>query len=34
MFDKAKAAHGETGDDLLDHLDPMSSFVCDVGGGS
>jgi hypothetical protein len=34
MFDKAKAAHGETGEDLLDHLDPMSPFVCDVGGES
>lgn len=32
MFDEAKRAHGETGDDLLDHLDPTSSFECDIGG--
>jgi len=32
MFDKAKVAHGKTGDDLLDHLDPESSFKFDIGG--
>lgn len=32
MFDKAKAAHGEINEDLLDHLDPTSSFECDIGG--
>jgi hypothetical protein len=32
MFDEAKVAHGEISDDLLDHLDPRSSFKFDVGG--
>ncbi len=32
MFDEAKAAHGETSEDLLDHLDPESSFEFDIGG--
>jgi hypothetical protein len=32
MFDKAKAAHGEISEDLLDHLDPASSFKFDIGG--
>jgi hypothetical protein len=32
MFDKAKAAHGEVGEDLIDHLDPTSCFRVDVGG--
>lgn len=32
MFDKAKDAHGGTGEDLLDHLDPMSDFEVDIGG--
>lgn len=35
MFDEAKAAHGETSediDDLTDHLDPTSSFQFDIGG--
>lgn len=32
MFDKAKAAHGDTGEDLLDHLDPTSDFEVDIGG--
>lgn len=34
MFDTAKAAYGEPGDDpdLLDHLDPDSSFEMDLGG--
>lgn len=32
MFDKAKVAHGETSDDLLDHLDPQSSFKFEIGG--
>ena len=32
MFDQAKIAHGESSDDLLDHLDPRSSFKVDIGG--
>lgn len=32
MFDKAKVAHGDTSDDLLDHLDPANSFEVDIGG--
>ena len=32
MFDEAKIAHGKTSDDLLDHLDPSSSFEVDIGG--
>lgn len=34
MFDNAKAAYGELGDDpdLVDHLDPDSSFEMDLGG--
>lgn len=32
MFDNAKAAHGDSAEDLLDHLDPMNEFVCDIGG--
>lgn len=32
MFDKAKVAHGDTSLDLLDHLDPTSSFELDIGG--
>ena len=32
MFDEAKIAHGEPSDDLLDHLDPTSSFKVDIGG--
>jgi hypothetical protein len=32
MFDHAKIAHGESSDDLLDHLDPSSSFNVDIGG--
>jgi hypothetical protein len=32
MFDKAKVAHGEMTEDLLDHLDPASSFELDIGG--
>jgi hypothetical protein len=32
MFDKAKVAHGEMSEDLLDHLDPTSSFELDLGG--
>lgn len=32
MFDQAKKAYGETSDDLLDHLDPKSSFKIDIGG--
>lgn len=32
MFDQAKKAHGEKTEDLLDHLDPESSFKFDIGG--
>jgi len=34
MFDGAKNAYGGNGvdDDLLDHLDPDSSFTLDIGG--
>ena len=32
MFDKAKLAYGDTGQDLLDHLNPNSSFEFDIGG--
>lgn len=35
MFDEAKKAHAASGDeedDLLDHLDPDSSFRLDLGG--
>ena len=32
MFDEAKRAHGETSEDLTDHLDPTSSFELDIGG--
>jgi hypothetical protein len=32
MFDKAKIAHGETSEDLLDHLDTKSSFKLEIGG--
>ena len=32
MFDKAKAAHGEVGDDLIEHLDLSSGFEVDIGG--
>lgn len=32
MFDQAKKAHGTSSDDLLDHLDPTSSFKVDIGG--
>ena len=32
MFDKAKVAHGETSEDLWDHLDPGSVFELDIGG--
>lgn len=32
MFDKAKIAYGELGEDLVDHLDPDSSFELDIGG--
>lgn len=34
MFDKAKVAYGNTDEDLVDHLDPTNSFVCDIGGES
>jgi len=34
MFDEAKLSHGEPGQDqdLLDHLNPQSSFALDIGG--
>lgn len=35
MFDEAKAAHGDISEDLedlLDYLDPASSFEFDIGG--
>jgi hypothetical protein len=35
MFDEAKRAHGVAGhalEDLIDHLDPTSSFEFDIGG--
>ncbi len=32
MFDEAKRAHGHSCEDLVDHLDPNSSFECDIGG--
>jgi hypothetical protein len=34
MFDDAKNAYGEGGgdDDLIDHLNPRSSFKMDIGG--
>ena len=35
MFDQAKAAHGDASEDLenlIDHLDPTSSFEFDIGG--
>lgn len=32
MFDEAKRAYGEAGEDLVDHLDPASSFELDIGG--
>ena len=32
MFDQAKVAFGETGEDLFDHLNPDSSFELDIGG--
>jgi hypothetical protein len=32
MFDRAKHAHGAPSEDLLDHLDPGSSFRFEIGG--
>ncbi len=32
MFDKAKVAYGDTGQDLLDHLNPEHPFELDLGG--
>ena len=32
MFDRAKVAYPESDEDLLDHLDPTSSFEFDIGG--
>lgn len=32
MFDQAKAAYGDSSDDLADHLDPSSAFELDIGG--
>lgn len=37
MFDQAKRDHGETSEDLedlIDHLDPTSSFEFEIGGES
>lgn len=32
LFDQAKVAHGQVSEDLLDHLNPDSSFEFDIGG--
>lgn len=32
MFDQVKDEHGVRSEDLLDHLDPTSSFEFDIGG--
>jgi hypothetical protein len=32
MFDGLKIAYGDSAEDLLDHLDPDSSFEVDIGG--
>lgn len=32
MFDRAKVAYPEADEDLLDHLNPSSSFEFDLGG--
>jgi len=32
MFNRAKVAYPELDEDLLDHLDPTSSFELDIGG--
>jgi hypothetical protein len=32
MFDKAKVAYGDMGEDLFDHLNPDSAFELDIGG--
>jgi hypothetical protein len=32
MFDRIKNEHGVSSEDLLDHLDPTSSFEFDIGG--
>lgn len=32
MFDRIKDEHGVSSEDLLDHLDPTSSFEFDIGG--
>jgi hypothetical protein len=34
MFDNAKIAHGYTGEDLVDHLDPLNSYEVEIGGES
>jgi hypothetical protein len=34
MFDNAKVAYGDIGDDMVDHLDSTNSFACDIGGES
>jgi hypothetical protein len=34
MFDNAKIAHGYTGEDLVDHLDPMNAYEMEIGGES
>ena len=32
MFDEAKTKYGARDDDLLDHLNPESSFKLEIGG--
>jgi hypothetical protein len=32
MFDKAKVAHADPGEDWIDHLDPSSHYAMDLGG--
>ena len=32
MFDKAKIAYGDKGQDLIDHLNPDNAFELDIGG--
>lgn len=32
MFDEAHVAFGQPSDDLIDHLDPASSFKLEIGG--
>ena len=32
MFDRVKNVHGQTSEDVLDHLDPEDYFELDIGG--